>query len=92
MVRARYQRDRVVATETGGVRENHWRRRFTRTIAYACTQSRTDAEWHFILRFRCSGGASPHMARKKHTRPRCRPNSDTAAFAQALDIDTQITK
>src|SRR5882724_2360022 len=30
--------------------------------------------------FRSSGEASLHMARKKHTRPRCRPNSDAATF------------
>jgi hypothetical protein len=31
------------------------------------------------------------MARRKHTRPRCRPNSDTATFRTTLDIYTQIT-
>ena len=38
----------------------------TRTIgcAGACTRSRTDSKSHFILRFRCSGKASPRMARK----------------------------
>ena len=63
-------------------RESHWRRRFTRTIGCACafTRSRRDWEWRFIRRFRCSGGASPRTARKKHTQPRCRPNSDTATF------------
>jgi len=54
-------------------------------LRLACTRSRRNWEWHFILRFRCSGGASPRMARRKHTRPRCRPSSDTATFV------TQIT-
>jgi integrase len=57
-----------------------WRHRFTRKIGCARTRSRRDSEWHFIPRFRCSGGASPHMARRKHTRPKCRPNSYTATF------------
>jgi hypothetical protein len=32
-----------------------------------------------------------YMARKKHTRPRCRPNSDTATFEPPRGIYTQIT-
>ena len=48
--------------------------------ACACTLSRTDSALHFILRFRSSGGASPPLARKKHIRPRCRRNSETATF------------
>jgi integrase len=65
------------------VRESHWQRRFIQTIGCAsvCTRSRKDWRSHFTLRFRCSAGVSPPMARRKHTPPRCRPNSDTAIFA-----------
>jgi hypothetical protein len=52
--------------------------------ACACSRSRTDSPSDFILRFSSSGGASPQMARKKHTRPRCGPNSDTATCEPRL--------
>ena len=73
--------------------QSHWRPLFTRTIGCAgvCTRSRKKWRSHLTLRFRCSAGASPRMARRKHTPPRCRPNSDTATFVTTLDIYTQIS-
>jgi integrase len=70
------------------VHESHWRRPFIRTIGCACvcTQSRKNWRSHFTLRFRCSAGVSPRMARRKHTPPRCRPNSGTVILVPPCDI------